>query len=396
MAEGLSTAKPGPESEYLGPPDDLIMIRVPLLDIGTYRSTFAEPHATPESLFRLLTDPTFVEMLAVASPVLASRIDAFHRNPSSFSSKRINDLLRSVARYLIRATTRATPFGAFAGIAVGSIGSATVLQLDGRQADKKICRLDYQVVLRLVHDLERDPELRPYLHLFSNPALYPRGGRMLLAYRDSYGQGDPGDQISVRASQPLLFVLSRAQTPQPYSSLFNSLRELYPTTSEERLHSFLQSLLEQRILLSTLRPPLTEPDPLSYLQSTLSPEYQGPVRAELDLLRSALAEYNRTPLSQGRPILESLAHRVQSRFQLAPACVQVDTRLAVKEVTLPFRLADELSQAVLALVRLSPVSATSKSLRHYAHEFVERYGLRREIPVLELLDEEVGLGGPPT
>ncbi|MGP0016993.1 MAG: lantibiotic dehydratase [Candidatus Sulfotelmatobacter sp.] len=394
MADSADRAARQPRLSYEA--TGLVMVRVPLLDEATYRWAFSDPLTTTKRLWEFINDPIFAEMLAVASPVVAARIDTFQSNAEAFSPKRAADLLASVARYLIRATTRPTPFGLFAGVGVGSLGDTTALILDSPRAHKKVARLDYQVVLRLVQDLERDPKLRPHLDLFSNPALYRRGERVLLAYRDSYGQGEPGDQISVRASRPLLNVLSRSQTPERYCRLLSSLRELYPATSEERLDSFLQSLLEQRILLSTLRPPLSEPDPLQYLQHTLSAEYHGQMRAHIDSLRSALDQYNRTPLGQGAKTLRSLTDRVQNIFDVAPACVQVDTRLALKAAVLPFGLAEEVSRAVLALLRISPPSGTSKVLGQYAREFVERYGQKREISLLELLDNEVGLGSPPT
>lgn len=166
-------------------PASLVMLRVPLLHVGTYRAAFALPDSTRERLREVMVNPTFLEMLGIASPALLERIEAFQRDPQQFSSKRSDDLLGAVARYLIRASTRPTPFGAFAGVAVGWLGETAKLRFDSPSARHVVARLDYAVVLRLVHTLERDSAFRPYLQVFANPALFRWGDRVYLDYRDS-------------------------------------------------------------------------------------------------------------------------------------------------------------------------------------------------------------------
>jgi len=376
-------------------PASLVMLRTPLLHVGAYRDAFALPDLSRERLLEAMGNPAFLEMLGIASPALLERIEAFHRDPNNFSSKRSEDLLGAVARYLIRATTRPTPFGAFAGVAVGLLGQTAELRLDSPSAGHVVARLDYAVVLRLVHDLERDSAFRPYLQVFANPALFRWGDRVYLDYRDSYGQGKSSDPISVRATPPLQQVLARTQTPQSYDALLDRLCETYPDKNRERLDSFLNSLMDQSILLSTLRPPQSDPDPLSHLSRALPPAYEGPLRFQVDELKAGLDRYNRTPLGQGLTVLKDLCSRVQEIGTTPPTQLQVDAKLAMKGAAIPKSMAEEISRAVLALMRIWPFSKTSAALREYAHEFGERYGSRQEIPLLAVLNNEIGLGSPP-
>jgi len=374
---------------------NLVTLRAPLFPVETYRAAFDLPDATGERLREVLSDPIFLEMLGIASPDLLERVAAFQRDPSALSPKRTDDLLGAVARYLIRATTRPTPFGAFAGVGAGGVGETARLRMGSLNEHGVFARFDYGDVLELVQKLEREPALRPDLQVYANPALFRWGERVYVDCRDSYGTGQPSETISVRATAPVLEVLAWAETPQPFEGLVARLREALPARRGEQIAGFLQSLLEQGILLSTLRPPLSDPDPLAYLLHALPCTYQGPQRALLEKMAADLRGYNQVPVGQGLQLLEEL--RIQAREIGADrsAHFQVDARLAMPERTLPASVSTEVAQAIQAMLRIWPVSTHSAGMQEYARAFIERYGACQEVPLLAVLNGEIGLGPPP-
>ena len=81
-----------------------------------YQQAFSVPEQTEQAILTILQDATFREALWIASPTLAQEAETLLSHTGDFSEKRRNGILKGVARYLIRATTRPTPFGAFAAV----------------------------------------------------------------------------------------------------------------------------------------------------------------------------------------------------------------------------------------------------------------------------------------
>src|ERR1700754_4005512 len=114
-----------------------------------------------EELDRLSADPTYwstlaarpevYEALHLASPGLVRALAA--GNPD-------DRVAASVTAYLVRMCTRATPFGLFAGCALGSLGEATALVVEGREGTIRHSRPDTEVLATLVERLLADPQTR--------------------------------------------------------------------------------------------------------------------------------------------------------------------------------------------------------------------------------------------
>jgi thiopeptide-type bacteriocin biosynthesis protein len=306
--------------------------------------------------------------------------------------KRRRAVLQGLARYAIRATTRPTPFGAFAGVGQARLQETGLRSLTQGHAQKR-ARLDYREVMKLVKELERDAEIRPQLAFFANPAAYRWGERVRLGYRDSYAQGGETAQLSLRRTEVVEKVLAWSTEPVRYGELQARFREVYPQSKPEQIDAFLELMVDQQLLLSTLRPPLTAVDPLAYVVARL-PVVSGNTRvAHLLALWEAVAAYNDRPLGAGLAELKALYDQLGYTYGTRQSCVQVDMRLGGLELDLPAAVHTEAGRAAEALARLFAPTSNSP-LERYRQEFLERYG-EREVPLLELLDEEVGLGPPP-
>src|SRR4051794_11703765 len=124
-------ARTGTEPLYV--PLDFVMVRAPLLPIEAYQALSA-PQSTADSgtppaasAAPLLRDPQVRRALGVGS---ASLLDALGREERGQLSKRDAARLQSkLLRYLIRMSTRPTPYGLFAGVALGTWGLQTNLTL---------------------------------------------------------------------------------------------------------------------------------------------------------------------------------------------------------------------------------------------------------------------------
>ena len=183
-------------------PMDHLVVRAPLLPVEAYQA-LPERDGHDGSL-----DPEVRWALAVASPSLLAALD--RAGPGDRGSAR---LAGKLLRYLIRMSTRPTPFGLFAGAGIARWADRTDLALAGPPATRT--RLDMEWLLRLVLQLEADPEVRRHLCLFANTAAFERGGRIHVSERAPAGSSVPGDSASVRATGAVREALAAARQPDP-------------------------------------------------------------------------------------------------------------------------------------------------------------------------------------
>lgn len=243
------------------------MVRVPLFPVEWYLQALSAPDGLADYLLEILHEPAFMEALWLASPSLAREAERWRDGEKAPGTSQLLGLLR----YLIRATTRPTPFGLFAGVAFVPIEEQTRLRLAGLGSHQKRARLDYGQALAFVQSLERDPALRSELYVYANPALLRWYSRIRVTCRDGYGRGQDPGQAWIRLTDPVQVILEYAARPVQYGDLIRRLQERYPQSSEVDIDLFLLKLLDESVLLSTLRPPLTEMEPHSYLARMIPP-----------------------------------------------------------------------------------------------------------------------------
>ncbi|MEU8971212.1 lantibiotic dehydratase [Streptomyces monashensis] len=368
------------------------MVRTPLLSVRSYSAAFGPQTETTKGLRTAFEDPAFREAVWLASPSLAQDAEEFFRNPSTFSAKQHRRIVTALARYLVRSTTRPTPFGMFSGVAPAGWGPELDIRLGSPAEHHRAVRLDYGEVLKLVHELERDPGVQPDLRVYRNSALLPLGERVHLMHGDARRDQDGGKRVSIRCTDPVKKVLTWTQESIQFSALRDRLAKAYPNIPENTLTSFLSTLLENNLLLSTLRPPMDSRDPLSYLLAEAPRTRIPAVRRSQDLAES-IGTYANQKVGDGIVELRSLLGRLDATGPgRSQNRLQADMRISLTG-TLPAELKAETESALDCLFRLSPMPAHSPALKAYASEFVSRYG-EREVPLLEVLDEQVGIGPP--
>lgn len=309
-------------------------------------------------------DPLVQEAIALASPSLAAA-----RTPKAEAAR---------LRYRSRMTTRPTPFGLFAGVALGHFGP-TDLRLAPRSEHRKRTRPDLKWLLEIVRGLEQNPDVVRQLSVFRNSAVLRAGNRLHLLFAPEWGQQRQAKgRVSIRATEVALDALHLADQPIPFEQLVRALGDRHGA-SPEKSFAFLFRLFQEEFLLSTLRPPLTG-KPLDHVIEGLS-GIRGaePALERLLEVKVRLGEYDRQPLGEGDP-------------RECEIPLQVDLRIETRAARLSPRVGEEAAKAAECLWRLSPAQLEPSHLRSYRMEFLERYG-KREVPLLQVLEE---LGPPAT
>jgi thiopeptide-type bacteriocin biosynthesis protein len=343
-------------------------------------------------LRRLLADPVLREAVEVSSRSLAGTLDRV----AAGAPPQPRALARAVfatTRYLLRAATRPTPFGLFAGVAMaGFAGDGPGGDPAGKvrlgTAHRRWARPDLGWLAALVDRWERDPAGLAGLRVVANDLCVLRGDRLVLPYGASATEAQLAE-VSVRYRPPVRLAMTLAATPVRFADLVDRVHGAYPGTSRGAVTGMLRSLVERELLLTDLRPPPTTADPLGHVRDRLT---DPDAAAALDALAGLLRDYAGTPLGAGLAAWRAVT-AATSRLHAADRPVQVDLGIDA-DVRLPRIVAAEAERAAAALARLGPAEPGSAHLRRYHGEFLERYGTDRLVPVLELLDPERGLGAP--
>ncbi|KUL52661.1 hypothetical protein ADL28_23575 [Streptomyces violaceusniger] len=384
------------------------MLRVPLLPRS---ATETRAHLDPRDreqvrryLDALLSDGRVEEALAVSSPSLRRAVEAL-RAGAPMKAGALRKLTLSATRYVLRGASRATPFGLLAGVAPVSFGEGHQVRLGTRH--RKAVRPDGGWLTGVLTAWEGDLEVLRALRVVANDLGFARGQRWVLpcgydakdpaapeepAADERRNEGRSAQEISVRHTAAVKTTLAAARRPCPTGDLLKVLDEAYPNVPGSAKEGLLLALVRQGFLLTELRPPLGETDPLRYAVDVLKAVGRADKARELAAVGDLLAEYAAERLGAGLGRWQT-ALDAMSRLRADDRPVQVDMRLDA-DVTLDREVLREAERAATALCLAAPDTQPTPELREYRDAFVERYGTGRAVPLADVLDPHTGLGPP--
>ena len=149
----------------------------------------------------------FADAVLAASPDLASRVELIctgHHLPEAT----VRRVVLAVLRYLLRARTRATPFGLFAGVAAVHVGPAPMLRLGPEH--RPTARADAAQSTSLIDRFEQHPALRPHLMLLTSILAVERDDQVVIDHRPSGKPGAGPEYVHIRMTEPVRAALDGA------------------------------------------------------------------------------------------------------------------------------------------------------------------------------------------
>ncbi|MCT7368511.1 lantibiotic dehydratase [Mycolicibacterium llatzerense] len=345
-----------------------------------------------EELERLRADPAYWQTLAarsdvrealhLASPGLMRRLA--EGNPD-------HRVAASVTSYLIRMCTRATPFGLFAGCAFGSLSETTALLVDGPDGTTRHSRPDTEVLAALVERLLADPSTRSAMLVEPNSSRYHAAGAMrLIESRVRQGRRTH-HLVVIEDDEPLRVALDAASGGCVVAKVVEAV-QAHTGVEPDEAREYVDALIEAKVLTPMAEPAVTGTEPLEHVLSSLSaPDLAASSeslrRVSDELARLDAAGVGNPPATYGL-VAETLLNLTGGDDDAH--LVQVDLHRAGAGLTLGSDDVALLTEAVDLLHRLSQ-GFEDPALARFKAEFAARYE-DREVPVMEALDEEMGIG----
>lgn len=390
---------------------DFFMVRAPILpaDVFTHvtdtdLSVPANRGEDPRSLQRrradtrkrlrdLASDPRVNQALHIASTSLSGELARL--DDRSISERHRDRMFSSLLRYVSRMSSRATPLGLFAGVGLGSFAEHTSLQLEADPVGRTRSRSDIAWLTDLLNRLEADPVLRDGLPVLPNALLQRRAGRALLNVDGT--AADPATrQVSVRLTGPVELALQLAEEEVTYGRLVAKLQEQYENVGETRIRALVSQLWELRLLLGARSGPMAAAPVESQVAQLLAGSVAGgAVAAGLLETRDLADAVDAACGSAPQGMLQRLAeHQRELNPRFDGPVYQTDTALALLGKNLSAEIAEAAAEAGELAMRLKCTRPRLPSVVEYHQVFLERYGAGSEIPLLEALSEEIGIGPP--
>ena len=355
--------------------------------IRAWNDAVGDSCETSAAIARLLSDPLTGEAIFLASPAL---YDEAHRwlggtlRPSEGARVK-----RSLLKYLIRMSTRATPFGLFAACSTGRFGAVRSGELSPDDQIRRVTRLDMNLVCMLSDRLVDTPDIRAHLRFFPNSTLYAVG-RDVRYYEAWYDAKRKRHYrlVSVEGNPYLDRLLAAARNGTTLDSLARAIAGAEVTVEDAARYA--SDLVDNQVLTSELEPAITEPRFLDGLIEGMPPSPGGDTaRAALAEVRSALQRIDETGRASAgdydavRATITRLVPDVsiENLFQVdafRPATLTLDADVKARVMA-----------GVAALNRLTPVAPNSR-IERFRQEFRERFE-DRQVPLLVALDADTGV-----
>lgn len=338
----------------------------------------------------LIVSDRFKEAIYFASPSLYDELLKFI--DGQLSDKDSKRLQTTLVKYICRMSTRCTPFALFAACTVARITDTANLVIPS--SVDRVIRCDMLALCMLSQILQADPEQMRNSRYKANNTIYHIGHRIrYITYR--YTTAGRTYRLSELPHTVILSeVIRYASDFVDYKEIITHLTDKFDISEKEAL-LYVHSLIKNQILISELAPTITGEDYLDRLAciSVIHKDHSNPA-VELQKL---IYDINNADTTEKRLAMAAeidhhlLKHGIKCsrKYEL-----QVDMCADTVTMNLPDSIVQQITTCMKFMAKILPKHICSPALQDFKHRMEQRYE-GEEIPLLEALDPEAGIGYAP-
>lgn len=373
------------------------VLRTPLFSLDTLNSFKIGEEINDELLKEFCNQQVFKESIFLASPSLYDTMEKWLNGEAFLNKKgqkKLEKLREGLLKYILRMTTRCTPFGKFAGFNTGEFSESTNVLLDEVCSNKYHTRFDMNYLVALAQNLSKKEEIQDKLLFYPNTSIYTIGHQLrYIEYH--YVKTRRVHQIcAVDNSIYIQRVIGLAKEGAKLLDLTNSIID--DEISSEEANAFIISLIESQILICELEPTVSgdeflkqiihvlkkidRDEELSHILSVLLKVERLLVELENKQFEDELLVYKEIKIE-----LDKLDTKYEAKFLF-----QSDFVKPAKECKLNQEIADDVLSLVPFLAKMVEKNPDS-NLKKFKDAFYKRYE-DAEMPLLQALDTETGVG----
>lgn len=364
------------------------ILRTPLKPLAFFKDLTSNPEIKNESLINLLDDPAINESIYIASPEFYNEIIKWKNNSSSKGSE--DKIKYSFLKYLSRLSSRCTPFGLFAGCAIGAINDSTNLVLEDVSENLRHTRFDMNFLAALSYNIANVDFIKQQLIFSPNKTIY-KVGKNIRYIEYLYKNGKRNHQIaSLYNSKHIAKILNFSENGAFFKDIAKSITD--ENIDIELANAFINNLIENQILTSNIEPSIVGIEFYDQIIEVLTPlentadwvtdlkKIKKLIETLDTLLGNPIAKYDEIIL-----LIKKLETEFDSKYLF-----QTDMTLKTSCNSISADIAEEVKKGISFLNKLS-VNSPNKNLSEFKKLFLTRYE-NREISLAHALDTEIGIG----
>lgn len=338
------------------------------------------------SLEQIFSSDIFQESIYLASPEL---FDAINFQPGLKFDDLITKHRQTIIKYILRAKSRCTPYGTFAGCGIGKIGDLTSIRLKQNKDFQVHTTLDTNLIAGLIDKALTEMQQEKLL-FYSNDTIF-------LADENDYKYVE----YSIENKEKKYFIskFQKDESTNDFIDQFNNgayikdlIKFFHGKYDNEDVISFIELLYQNKIIIPDLGNRITsfkEPEYfLKWLEDKL-PE-GNPIVRQLTSANKTIGEIRKSVLGSNINLLRSVKNGLDELSINSSHFFQTDLFLNADHAKIDAAVIQELFGACKVLIRINP-KKENHLLSSFKKNFFNRYE-HEEIPLLEAIDMDMGIG----
>lgn len=325
--------------------------------------------------------------------ILAASFDLYESMSRKHDKKKYDELQRSLMKYNIRRMARCTPYGLFSGVGIVKFAENTKLSFSFKDI-KKRTRVDMKWLYGYISQVLMRKEVIEKLYVKRNRLCYVNGDRLINPYFSAGGNSSQAQNsvLTIRYTRVVEFVFSQCKDYILCSELLSKLEKVFQV-SREKARKFLDGLIQNEFLQVEIYPPVINTDPVYYVIEKLKKAGVYEDAENLENIQKEIIRYD--SLSIGEGVNQYLNVRnAMEKLHKEKDYLQTDCKVDLKECEISYKVVEEIEKTVNMLAALAAGYKEQKYLSEYKEDFLEKYGYDTEVPLLEMLDYNLGIGVP--
>ena len=325
--------------------------------------------------------------------ILVATYDLFRALSLESNNKKYDGMLRSLLKYQIRRATRCTPYGLFAGVGVGNHSYDTEVKFSTANLEKR-ARVDMKWLYKYIGFILQDDCNMMNSYVKRNKLCYIYGNRVVNPYFSSGGRTEQNEMTvySIRYTDVVRFVFEHCVNFIRCKDLIQLVSNQF-NVIEQKARDLVLELINHEFLLNEIYPPMINTNPLLYVIDILKKMEDYRDANFLEFLNEEILKYNKLSIGSGVNQYLKIRELMKDKME-EKDFIQVDTKINFECCRISYDVVQELEDLVNRISVLAAGQSEQEYLTAYKEEFLEKYGYNTEVPIMEMLDYNMGIGLP--
>ena len=367
---------------------DTFMIRTPAFPLGVAENLYIRDESEVwDYIKKLGLDEYMLEALFVSSPSLYDSILKIGKD-----DKKDQATFVSLYKYLVRASSRTTPIGLMANVALGHFSFDEESYIEKSDNVHKKLLISYSWIYKLVKDLQKNQNVLDKISVIWNKSTYATSSRIRNPNFANHGVTELNEHknTSIRFTKLIQIIKDNTNSYKKYSELVDLIEICYEGISKEKIISTINTLIEKEYLFTELRVPVYCQNPAVYVLSVLKKNnLSEDLQCKLREIINEIKTYEE--VNGGVQSLQKIKD-IMKEVNRDRLYLDVNTGMNLKSDTLPVSIKNKLENFVEVVKSIGIESNSFSSIKDFKSKFQEEYGTGVEVPLIQVIDP-VGFNG---